>query len=283
MIVEIISKYLQTNRRLVVPNLGAFIVKETGRKILFSNLIKADDGVLRSLLAENGISELEAAGTIDRFVFEVNFRLENMGFCRLGGFGELRSGANGTISFNFQPSTEGENLDGNIDQKIAERDSMRRADAAEADMADDDQEPIEITVAPRSEQVKPADVSPAEDLELEPKAAKEPAQRQREFTSRPKSDYVEGLRYGKGRKVVTGREGVISRKRGYKGDAIIKIAIAAAVIATLALAYGFYNNWRNSQYLNEGLYDEPQTIEAESSAEQGVRNPDLDYITPNEN
>ena len=50
MIVELISKYLETHKRLVVPNLGAFIVKIPGESVLFSNLIKNDDGVLRSLL-----------------------------------------------------------------------------------------------------------------------------------------------------------------------------------------------------------------------------------------
>ena len=54
MIVELISKYLENNKRLVVPNLGAFIVKEAGRVVLFSNLIKGDDGVLRSLLVDCG-------------------------------------------------------------------------------------------------------------------------------------------------------------------------------------------------------------------------------------
>ena len=91
-----------------------------------------------------------------------------------------------------------------------------------------------------------------------------------------------GLRYGKGRKVVTGREGVAKRK-STNGDLIIKIAIAAAVIAVLALAYGFYNNWRNQQYLYADPSDEQIYDVAPVTAEQGVRNPDLDYITPNEN
>ena len=65
MIVEIIYNYLQANKRLVVPNLGAFIVKQSadgGRKVLFSPLFKTDDGVLRKLLIEKGVNELEAAG-----------------------------------------------------------------------------------------------------------------------------------------------------------------------------------------------------------------------------
>jgi hypothetical protein len=101
---------------------------------------------------------------------------------------------------------------------------------------------------------------------------------------REQNDYVKGLRYGKGRKVVTGREGATSRKSS-KGSVIIVIAILAALIAMGALAYGLYNDWQNQQYLYEGLYDEPTTDMVEepaTKAEQGVRNPDLDYITPNE-
>ena len=113
MIVELISKYLETHKRLVVPNLGAFIVKVPGQTVLFSNLIKSDDGVLRSLLAANGVSEMEAAAAVDRFVFEVRFRLQNNGVCRLGGFGELHSGANETVTFIYSPSTLG---DGGVDE-----------------------------------------------------------------------------------------------------------------------------------------------------------------------
>lgn len=112
MIVELISKYLETHKRLVVPNLGAFIVKIPGESVLFSNLIKNDDGVLRSLLMSSGVSEMEAAAAVDRFVFEVRIRLQNNGVCHLGGFGELRSGANETISFVYSPATPG---DGGVD------------------------------------------------------------------------------------------------------------------------------------------------------------------------
>ena len=66
----VISQYLESHKRLVVPQLGAFIVKEPGHAVLFSELLKRDDGVLRRLLSERGMNELEAAGEIDRFVFE---------------------------------------------------------------------------------------------------------------------------------------------------------------------------------------------------------------------
>lgn len=88
-VIKIIIDYLQTNRRLVVPAFGAFMVKESGER-LFSGLLNSDDGVLVSLLRESGLTEMEAAVTIDRFIFEVRHELEQYGYCRLGEIGTLR-------------------------------------------------------------------------------------------------------------------------------------------------------------------------------------------------
>ncbi len=88
-VVEVIVAYLQANRRLVVPAFGAFMVKESGERI-FSDLLNTDDGVLTSLLRDRGLNEMEAAVTIDRFIFEVRHELEQYGYCRLGEIGTLR-------------------------------------------------------------------------------------------------------------------------------------------------------------------------------------------------
>ena len=285
MIVEIISKYLETNKRLVVPNLGAFIVKEAGRTVLFSNLIKGDDGVLRSLLISSGVSELEAAAAIDRFVFEVNFRLESRGECMLSGFGELRNGVNGTIAFTFSPSVKGENLDGNI--------AAHKPAVAEQEPVQPASQPVpQPAPAPQKEREEEKVVE--EDVRIDVVPRKEPAvrraepiaERQRDGRqvrrAHPSDDYVKGLRYGKGRKVVTGREGATSRK-SQKSDIIMKIAIFAAVLAILALAYGVYNEWRVSHF-DEPFISNTEIYEQEPvSAEKEMRNPDLDYITPKGN
>ena len=151
MIVELISKYLETHKRLVVPNLGAFIVKVPGQTVLFSNLIKSDDGVLRSLLAANGVSDMEAAAAVDRFVFEVRFRLQNNGVCRLGGFGELHSGANETVTFIYSPSTQG---DGGVDEAAKQGATAPAAPAAPA------AQPT-APVQPAAQPVRPAPAQPA--------------------------------------------------------------------------------------------------------------------------
>ena len=95
-IIEIISQYLHDNRRLVVPSFGAFIVKDTG-EVLFSELLKSDDGVLRSLLSAEGLGEVAAAGAIDRFIFEARDALSETGRFPMGALGVLIVGANGAL------------------------------------------------------------------------------------------------------------------------------------------------------------------------------------------
>lgn len=76
MLIAVLTQYLESHKRLVIPQLGAFIVKEPGQSILFSELLKRDDGVLRGLLREQGMGDMEAAGEIDRLVFEVRHAVE---------------------------------------------------------------------------------------------------------------------------------------------------------------------------------------------------------------
>ena len=51
-LIRTISQYLESHKRLVVPQLGTFIVKEPGVSIVFSELLKRDDGTLRRLLID---------------------------------------------------------------------------------------------------------------------------------------------------------------------------------------------------------------------------------------
>lgn len=276
MIVEIITKYLESNKRLVVPNLGTFIVKVAGESVLFSALIKNDDGVLRSLLQQQGMSELEAAGAVDRFVFEVNYRLQNDKECRLKGFGLLKSGDSGVVTFQYDTAVDGDNLDGVTAERKRPAQKSQVAEPVEESAVKEPQPKEEPVAEPKAEPV----------VEEQPQRRPMP----RNDIGNPRvsvsakmnpENYVKGLRYGKGRKVVTGREYTTSTI-GNKIDIIMKIAIGAAVIATLALAYGFYNDWRNSHYDEPAISNEEIYEEAPASAEGGVRNPDLDYITPHE-
>ena len=288
MIVEIIYNYLQANKRLVVPNLGAFIVKQGQdgtRKVLFSNLIKNDDGVLRALLIQKGVSELEAAGVIDRFVFEVNHRLDLGNVCALDGFGTLKRGANGAMSFVENQGAKGEVLDGNFAERLAERQAMQQQKAAEAaaqQQSDELEESDEEGDEEMTIEVIPSTTEHSHAVNAEQTRRVDQIYDQEPLTAstqkRPAS-YVKGLRYGKGGKIITGREYATSRKSS-SSDLIMKIAIGAAVIAMLALGYGMWGDWRTAKFDRE----EPAVVETDephSTAEKGIENPDLQYIQKN--
>ena len=106
MLTDLIAQYLTAHKRLVVPQLGAFIVKEPDHTVLFSELLRRDDGVLRQVLRDAGMAELEAAGEIDRFVFEVRHAVEHGGTYRMRGFGQMAPGPNGTIAFHYDPQLD---------------------------------------------------------------------------------------------------------------------------------------------------------------------------------
>ena len=99
----LIAEFLRTHKRLVVPQLGAFIVKAPGGEILFSELFKRDDGVLRGLLTAAGASEIEAAGAIDRLIFDLRHAVQHGGVYLVAGLGTFSAGANGTLTFAYAP------------------------------------------------------------------------------------------------------------------------------------------------------------------------------------
>ena len=99
LITNIIIEYLKHNKRLCVPKLGTFIVKQSSGAIIFSDLMRNDDGVLRSLLMAYGIRELEANGMIDRLVFEVHHAISAEGKMTIENFGVFTADRNNTITF----------------------------------------------------------------------------------------------------------------------------------------------------------------------------------------
>ncbi|MBQ9138010.1 MAG: hypothetical protein IJX65_05185 [Alistipes sp.] len=98
MVVDTINEYLKSNRRLVIPTFGAFVVKEDGN-IIFSELLKGDDGVLRGLMVAKGMREIEAAGKIDRFIFEIRHALMQSSICPVAELGTFHRTDDGVITF----------------------------------------------------------------------------------------------------------------------------------------------------------------------------------------
>lgn len=130
LIANILTEYLKHNKRIVVPNLGVFIVKLPDNVIRFSELMRNDDGTLRSLLMASGISEIEASGKIDRFVFEVRHAIKQGREFGIKGLGIFSSGENNTIVFKHtnEPSVYGGNIKPPIETLEVEKQRLYHAE-----------------------------------------------------------------------------------------------------------------------------------------------------------
>ncbi len=90
LIVDIVLRYICAGKRIVIPELGAFLVKQPTGEVIFSEFLKQDDGVLLCELTHEGMKPLEAAGAINRFVFEARHALRSGSDYPLEGIGTLR-------------------------------------------------------------------------------------------------------------------------------------------------------------------------------------------------
>lgn len=262
-LLAVLTEYLETHKRLVVPQLGAFLVKETGRSVVFSELMKRDDGVLRGLLYDEGLSEVEAAGAIDRFIFGVRHAVENGTDYRLAGFGTMKSGPNGTIVFVYRPETE---VPRNPDEQLAPQPQapdvpetpevpkpIAGAESAPKPVRNAAPRPVvnpfpqpqparvatsdspyrsHIDTARMAESVRTAFGSEPVEEDAPTTKGAAPAKRYETSYDEVEEDYVENA----------------SERR--KVDRFVLIAILAALVAVAAIAFGFWREARERQSEN---------------------------------
>lgn len=207
---RIIISQLREHRRLVVPRLGVFLVRDDGR-VLFSELLRNDDGVLRSLLiSERGVGEIEAAGVIDRFVFEVRHTIDHGKEYRIGSLGSLRRNEQGAIC--FTPADE--------DTTIESADAGVRPQ-------------IKSTFRPTR---KPEGLRPprpfVQDLET-PAPAQEPE-------PEPQNEPVSEPAAAEPARNEADSEKPAGRRRVKKPDLVFIIAVAVILAAVAVIIYGYF-------------------------------------------
>ena len=302
MLIQSISQYLESHKRLVVPQLGTFIVKEPGRNILFSELLKRDDGVLRGLLRESGLTELEAAGEIDRFVFEARHAVQNGGEYPMDGFGTLKPGANGTIAFAYdptvrtRPAAEPDPEPGPSAESAAESAATPAASSGPSGPSVPASETAETSAAAPSGATAPGAAADSagpqrESASSQPVSAEAHADTSRERPHRMQAERlarsvehafaepyvspsakmnpdpsVRGLRYGKPPKT-TDAYTYVDRPTRRRADRFLWIAIGAAAIALSAIAFGYWREHRERQAEAEYLEYRQSLDGAETDAE----------------
>ena len=207
---NVIYKYLQHNRRLVIPNLGAFMVKASG-EIIFSELLKGDDSVFRTLLTAEGLSEFEIAAVTDRFVFEVRHAIGNQGCYILGDWGALVKGADGSLLFEKR----------NAEDIKVEQKSISKIE-----------EPL---ARPEVKVEVKENVAPQPTPQPKPAPPKEEPKVKTEHKAVPQKPHAEPA---KPRVVSAQRRPIAQQKRG--ADRFIVLAAIVLILALAAIGYGYY-------------------------------------------
>ncbi len=106
MVGKIIADYMRSNKRLVVPQFGAFIRKDTDGKIVFVPFLRKDDGVLAQLVCTAcGLGLDEARSAIDDYVADIKAGIATRGSFVIEGVGRLVSDSSGTYCMGDEKAT----------------------------------------------------------------------------------------------------------------------------------------------------------------------------------
>lgn len=260
MICEYITQYLLLNKRLVVPGLGAFVVNPANGELIFVELLKQDDGVLMRQLMADGLSAIEAANVIDRFVFEVRHRVDSGGVAMLNGIGRLSKAEDGLYRFEYDPEVGREiavpaettaPIEDNVSEEVAAPATEEVVVPAPIVAAEPEKESVAVV-----EEDEPATF--VED-EVEQKPATnvvgdiDPLPKYERPIMEPES-YVKGLRYGKPQRPSKDDIRYVGHSAGRGVDKFVIVAIVAALLAIGAIVYGWLSSREQEDIYG---YDEP--------------------------
>ena len=255
LITNILIEYLKHNKRLVVPKLGTFIVKQSSGDIFFSELIRNDDGVLRSLLMAYGVKELEANGIIDRMVFEVRHAVSMGESYTIKGLGTFSAGENNTITFKVkrEPQKIGGNIKPPIETLANEKVRMHRQQQAAGGGSKPQNRDEKIKRENRSKRSK-GNTTTGDDM-----------------TSIGKQEaYLRGLKYDKNKNRRRSEDSIVEsrRKLSSRSRVIIFIILALAICVAIWFTLRYLDATHTARDTENGVIPviEERIIESDSLA-----------------
>lgn len=98
---NLLKQLIAQHRRVVVPDFGAFLKKETpeGDRLVFSPFLRKDDGIVtEAIIGEYGVESEDARAMVAEFVAHLRQSLTSSGRYYIEGVGMLTADANATIT-----------------------------------------------------------------------------------------------------------------------------------------------------------------------------------------
>ena len=97
----LLKQLIEQHRRVVIPDFGAFLKKESpeGESLVFSPFLRKDDGMVTdALVQEYGVETDDARAMVGEFVIYLRQSLASTGRYYIEGVGMLKADANGTVT-----------------------------------------------------------------------------------------------------------------------------------------------------------------------------------------
>lgn len=165
--IDYIIEILEKNNRLIIPELGAFIVKQRNPLIvIFNEFLQYNDGILAEYIAKNDKIDVDEANKrIEEFTQEIIEALNRGEYFALGNLGDLVKNPSGKLllcepNAVFEKSTLYK--DDEIPIEIEEFSDLEIA--SEADIQEEKRESIEESVEVKAESQPPQPVEIQEPL-----------------------------------------------------------------------------------------------------------------------
>lgn len=245
MLSRVIEAILQEKGRVIVPDLGMFVKRPDGR-VLFSELMREDDGAMRSALAA-GRGETEAQQLIEEFVAGVNKTLNRGLSYRLEGFGVLSLDDRGGIVFHSKAATEPapKPAPEPEQQPVQEPQPAPQPELQPVQEPEPAPQPVPAP-APKPQPQPEQQPAPQPQPQLAPKTTQLPE-------SEPEPERVHRPRHGARRKP----------RRKFDLFLIVTICVIAAAIGVLF--YGLWIQSKNSEpeMVSDTVIEQPQETPAE--------------------
>ncbi|RPH31677.1 MAG: SPOR domain-containing protein [Bacteroidales bacterium] len=139
-----LAELICQNTRIILPEFGAFLVKDSGEKgfnplnVSFSPFLRYNDGMLEVNVAKKrGISKEEAAKDVHAFVETIKNELLEKGFFEVEGLGELKRDQRGGLSFSLlRPEEQQKNLEKGTDKSNSAKKELPPIAAQTIDKSD---------------------------------------------------------------------------------------------------------------------------------------------------
>ncbi|HJX72320.1 MAG TPA: SPOR domain-containing protein [Bacteroidales bacterium] len=107
---KIINELLNTNARVIIPDFGAFIIKQKNpRLVVFNEFLRYNDGLLIDYISvSEGIEKSAAKAKVTKFIEETNQKLSLGDEVIIEGLGKLMKDSTGKLTFSEQTEASAE-------------------------------------------------------------------------------------------------------------------------------------------------------------------------------